>query len=104
MLGQANNQIHIADRVGLSAWIVWLVVKHLRSALKFRHCDSIATEILLDGNTAIAAEQISSITEAENLYSSLNDSFQKLVTLPYVQLNEAVKHSACFYVHYPILL
>ena len=60
-------------------------------ALKFCRCNSIATEKLLDVNTVIAAYQFLSITEAENLYSSLNDSFQILMTIPNVRLNEANK-------------
>ena len=51
------------------------------------------SEILLDGNTAVAAYKFSSVTGAGNLYSSLNDSFQILVTIPYVRLNEANKQN-----------
>ena len=88
MFSQANNQLHIADRLGT---VCIDSMAGYEDALKFSRCNSVATEILLDGNTAIAAYQFSSVTEAGNLYSSLNDSFQTLVTIPYVRLNEANK-------------
>ena len=85
MFGQANNQLHIADRVGTVCVDSTAGYEaSLGYALKFCRCNSVATEILLDGNTAIAVYQFSSVTEAGNLYSSLNDSFQTLVTIPYV--------------------
>ena len=81
--------MHIADRVGILCVDSTADCEvSLGYALKFRRCITIATEILLDGNTTIAAYQFSSVTEAGNLYSSLNDSFQKMVTIPYVRLKK----------------
>ena len=63
MFGQANNQLHNADRVGTVCVDSTAGYEaSLGYALKFCRC----TEILLDGNTAIAAYQFSSVTEARN--------------------------------------
>ena len=92
MFGQANNQLHNADHVGTDCVDSTTICEaSFAYALKFCRCHSVATEILLDGNSAIAAFQSSSVTEAGNLYLSLNDSFQTLMTIPYVRLNEANK-------------